>query len=224
MGVSYNGTMVSVGAFPIGVDCNRVNQFTRQPGVQPKIDAIRDMYNGKKIIVGRDKLDSTKGILQKLQAFEGFLRDYPDWRNNVVLIQVATPTHGDHSKLETKISELVSQINGAYGSLEFTPVHYYHQDIDRDEYYALLSVADLALITCTRDGMNTTSYEYILCQHSKADHGQLILSEFAGTAGSLGAAILVNPYDYVGVAKCIDDALTMSTEEKNTRHEVTSGL
>jgi trehalose 6-phosphate synthase/phosphatase len=133
---------------------------------------------------------------------------------------VATPTHGDHSKLESKISEAVSHINGTYGSLEFTPVHYYHQDIDRDEYYALLSVADLALITCSRDGMNTTSYEYILCQHNKPEPGQLILSEFAGTAGSLGAAILVNPWDFAGVARNIEEALTMPIEEKITRHEV----
>lgn len=218
--MSYNGTTISVGAFPIGVDCNRVEQFRKQLGVQPKMDAIRDMYAGKKIIVGRDKLDSTKGILQKLHAFEGFLRDYPEWQNKVVLIQVATPTFGDHSKLEAKISEAVSHINGTYGSLEFTPVHYYHQEIDRDEYYALLSVADLALITCSRDGMNTTSYEYILCQHNKSEHGQLILSEFAGTAGSLSASILVNPWDYAGVARSIDEALIMSIEEKITRHEV----
>ncbi|GAN06108.1 trehalose 6-phosphate phosphatase [Mucor ambiguus] len=219
VGVSYNGTMVSVGAFPIGVDCNRVAQFCKQPGVQPKMDAIRDMYAGKKIIVGRDKLDSTKGILQKLHAFEKFLKDFPEWRNNVVLIQVATPTHGDHSKLEAKISEAVSHINSEFGSIAFVPCHYYHQDIDRDEYYALLSVADLALITCSRDGMNTTSYEYVLCQHDKPDQGPLILSEFAGTAGSLNAAILVNPYDLAGVARAINGALTMSIEERTTRHD-----
>ncbi|KAI8365650.1 glycosyltransferase family 20-domain-containing protein [Choanephora cucurbitarum] len=219
VGVSHKGTMVSVGAFPIGVDCNRVHQFSRQPGVELKMEAIRDMYAGKKIIVGRDKLDSTKGILQKLHAFEAFLTNYPEWRNQVVLIQVATPTFGDHSKLESKISETVGHINSRFGSIEFFPVHYYHQDIDRDEYYALLSVADLALITCSRDGMNTTSYEYIVCQHRKSEPGQLILSEFAGTAGSLGAAILVNPYDYADVARSINGALTMSVEEKVTRHE-----
>jgi trehalose 6-phosphate synthase/phosphatase len=211
--------MVSVGAFPIGVDAIRVNQFCKQPGVQPKMDAIRDMYSGKKIIVGRDKLDSTKGILQKLHAFETFLKNYPEWQNNVVLIQVATPTFGNYSKLEAKISEAVSHINGLYGSLEFTPVHYFHQDIDRDEYYAMLSVADLALITCSRDGMNTTSYEYILCQH-RTQQGSLILSEFAGTAGSLSAAILVNPWDYADVAQAIQEALTMTPEDKVTRHEV----
>lgn len=180
--------------------------------------AIREMYAGKKIIIGRDKLDSTKGVLQKLNAFEQFLNRYPEWRNKVVLIQVATPTHGDHGKLERKISEAVNHINSTFGSLEFTPVHYFHQDIDRDEYYALLSVADVGLITCIRDGMNTTSFEFIMCQHKT--HSPLILSEFAGTAGSLSAAILVNPWDYAGVAKAINDALNMSPEDKLTRHQV----
>lgn len=215
-GVNANGHTVSVGAFPIGIDVDRVHMFRKQPSVLPKIESIREMYAGKKIIVGRDKLDSTKGILQKLHAFEKFLITYPEWRNKVVLIQVTTPTHGDHAKLETRISETVSHINGVYGSLEHSPVHYFHQDIDRDEYYALLSVADVGLITSVRDGMNTTSFEFIICQHET--HAPLILSEFTGTAGSLSAALLVNPWDYAGVAKAIHDALTMSPEEKHTRH------
>lgn len=217
VGINYNGHHVAVGAFPIGIDSDRVLAYCKQPGVEPKMAAIREMYAGKKIIIGRDKLDSTKGVLQKLNAFEQFLNRYPEWRNKVVLIQVATPTHGDHGKLERKISEAVNHINSTFGSLEFTPVHYFHQDIDRDEYYALLSVADVGLITCIRDGMNTTSFEFIMCQHKT--HSPLILSEFAGTAGSLSAAILVNPWDYAGVAKAINDALNMSPEDKLTRHQ-----
>lgn len=89
----------------------------------------------------------------------------------------------------------MSRINGHYGSLGFSPVHHYHRHIDQEEYYALLTVADLSLITAVRDGMNTTSHEYVVCQ--KANHGPLILSEFTGTAGSLSAAIHVNPWDYL---------------------------
>ncbi|SAM07399.1 hypothetical protein [Absidia glauca] len=217
VGVNHNGHLVAVGAFPIGIDSDRVHHYCQQPGVDLKMAAIREMYAGKKIVIGRDKLDSTKGVLQKLHAFEQFLLRYPEWKNKVVLIQVATPTYGDHGKLETKISEAVSHINSTFGSLEFTPVHYYHQDVDREEYYALLSVADAGLITCIRDGMNTTSFEFIICQHKT--HSPLILSEFAGTAGSLSAAMLVNPWDYAEVAKAINDALKMSPEDKWTRHE-----
>lgn len=116
------------------------------------------------------------------------------------------------------MSELISHINGTYGSLEFTPVHHYHNHIDQDEYFALLSVADIGLITSIRDGMNTTSLEYIMCQQE--NHGPLILSEFTGMAGSLGAAIMVNPWDYSGVAKAINDALNLPAEEKKFKHLV----
>ncbi|KAI9493872.1 glycosyltransferase family 20-domain-containing protein [Zychaea mexicana] len=218
VGVNANSHQVSVGTFPIGIDVDRVNRFRKQPGVQPKMDAIRSMYAGKKIIIGRDKLDQTKGVLQKLRSFEQFLHDYPEWRNQVVLIQVTTPTVHGANKLESKVSELVSQINGIYGSLEFTPVHHYHQDIDRDEYYALLSAADVGLITSVRDGMNTTSFEFIICQHEQERYSPLILSEFTGTAGSLSAAMMVNPWDFAGVAKAINEALSMTPEEKLTRH------
>src|SRR6185312_10970661 len=175
--------------------------------------------------------------------FEQFLKDYPEWRNKVfnkngnlvkvilidnyihfvtmkqvVLIQVTSPALSESPKLEVKASELIARINGTYGSLEFTPVHHYHNDIDQDEYYSLMSVADIGLITSVRDGMNTTSLEYIVCQ--KDNHGPLILSEFTGTAGSLSTAMMVNPWDYKGVARAIYEALNLSREEKQVKHMV----
>lgn len=212
------GSTVWVGTFPIGIDAERVERQRKAPGVLPKMDAIRKTYKGKRIIVGRDKLDLVKGVQQKLQAFEKFLNDYPDMQGEVVLIQVTSPPLVENPKLEAKIAELVAHINGTYGSLNFTPVHHYHQHIDRDEYYALLSVADIGLITSVRDGMNTTSLEYIMCQQE--NHGPLILSEFTGTAGSLSGAMMVNPWDYQGVAKVIYDALHLSEADKLVRHNV----
>ncbi|KAF9901248.1 threalose-6-phosphate phosphatase [Linnemannia zychae] len=215
-GVDAMGSTVWVGTFPIGIDAERVERQRKAPGVLPKMDAIRKTYKGKRIIVGRDKLDLVKGVQQKLQAFEKFLNDYPEMQGEVVLIQVTSPPLVENPKLEAKIAELVAHINGTYGSLNFTPVHHYHQHIDRDEYYALLSVADIGLITSVRDGMNTTSLEYIMCQQE--NHGPLILSEFTGTAGSLGGAMMVNPWDYQGVAKVIYDALNLSEADKILRH------
>ncbi|KAF9915390.1 threalose-6-phosphate phosphatase, partial [Lobosporangium transversale] len=215
-GVDAMGSTVWVGTFPIGIDAERVERQRKAPGVLPKIEALRKTYKGKRIIVGRDKLDLVKGVQQKLHAFEKFLNDYPEMQGEVVLIQVTSPPLVENPKLEAKIAELVAHINGTYGSLNFTPVHHYHQHIDRDEYYALLSVADIGLITSVRDGMNTTSLEYIMCQ--KENHGPLILSEFTGTAGSLGGALMVNPWDYQGVARVIYDALHLSEEDKRARH------
>lgn len=215
-GVDAMGSTVWVGTFPIGIDAERVERQRKAAGVLPKMDAIRKTYKGKRIIVGRDKLDLVKGVQQKLQAFEKFLNDYPEMQGEVVLIQVTSPPLVENAKLEAKIAEQVAHINGTYGSLNFTPVHHYHQHIDRDEYYALLSVADIGLITSVRDGMNTTSLEYIMCQQE--NHGPLILSEFTGTAGSLSGAMMVNPWDYQGVAKVIYDALNLSEEDKISRH------
>ncbi|KAF7729666.1 threalose-6-phosphate phosphatase [Apophysomyces ossiformis] len=209
------GHFCHVGTFPIGIDAAKVDERRKDPNVLPKIKAIEELYAGKKIVVARDKLDLVKGVLQKLTAFEKFLADYPQWRNKVVLIQLTDNTTNESSKPERKVSELVAHINSAFGSLEFTPIHHLHHHVQQDEYYALLSVADAALITTGRDGMNTTSLEYVVCQQQK--HSPLILSELMGTSGSMGSAIMVNPWDYAGVAKAIHDALSMSEEEKKAR-------
>lgn len=215
---SPNGHVTHITYNPIGIDSVKIAKDSSSPGVLPKIEAIREMYKGKKILVGRDKLDVVRGVVQKLQAFHKFLAEYPEWRNKVVLIQVTAPALNDSPKLERQVSELVSHINGEFGSLSFTPVHHYHQIIDRDEYFALLSVADLALITSVRDGMNTTSMEYIICQN-RFNKSPLILSEFTGTAGRMRSAIQVNPWNIFGVAKAIDYALRLTDEEKRARHD-----
>ncbi|BGP32992.1 hypothetical protein JCM10296v2_004780 [Rhodotorula toruloides] len=217
-GVDVHGRVVHLAHCPIGIDVDNVEQDRNSPGVRPKIEALRRLYAGKKIIVGRDKLDPTKGVLPKLRAFERFLHDYPEWANKVVLMQVTSPSPGDSPALATKVSELVDQINGTYGSLEFQPVHHYHQTIERDEYFALLSVADLALVTSRRDGMNTTSMEYIICQAEAK--GSLVVSEFTGVSSLLSKAIKVNPWDLGGVARAIDSCFKMPLDERAARHNV----
>ncbi|ODN84664.1 trehalose-phosphatase, variant 1 [Cryptococcus amylolentus CBS 6039] len=216
-GVDANGQVTAVGYCPIGIDIKRVIHDRDQAGVIPKMQALRALYKDKKIIVGREKLDVAKGVYNKLQAFEKFLQVYPEWRNKVVLIQVTTPALSESPKLERMTAELVSQINGTYGSLDFTPVHHYHQALEKDEYFGLLSVADLALITSLRDGMNTTSMEFILCQ-DKTAKSPLVLSEFMGTAPSFASALQINPHDLLGVAHAINKGLSMGEQEKVERH------
>ena len=213
---SYHGRVTHVSYNPIGIDVARVQHECRAPGVAPKMALLRELYADKRILVGCDKLDVVRGVIQKLQAFYELLQHYPEWREKVVLIQITIPAMNSSAKLERQVSELVSQINGDFGSLSFTPVQHYHQMIDRDEYYALLSVADLALVTSVRDGMNTMSMEYILCQDVHGN-GALVLSEFTGTAGRLPAAIQVNPWDIDGVAAAIRRGLCLSDEERNER-------
>ena len=218
LGIDAYGARVQVAVFPIGIDAAKAESNAWAEGVNDKYDALKKMYHGKKIIVGRDRLDSVRGVAQKLQAFERFLEMYPEWREKVVLIQVTSPTSVEaekgnpENKIASRVNELVMKINGQYGSLGFSPVQHYPQYLDQDEYFALLRAGDIGLITSVRDGMNTTSLEYIVCQ--KESHGPLILSEFSGTASSLSDAIHINPWDLSGVAEKINLALTMSDERR----------
>ncbi|TVY67386.1 Trehalose-phosphatase [Lachnellula suecica] len=222
-GVDAYGGKVTVGVFPIGIDAATIEKHAfENPIISDKVKALRQLYKDKKIIVGRDRLDTVRGVAQKLMAFEIFLETYPEWRDRVVLIQVTSPTSVEEEKEDTgnkianKVSELVQRINGIYGSLEFSPVQHYPQYLSQEEYFALLRAGDIGLITSVRDGMNTTSLEYVVCQ--KYCHGPLILSEFSGTAGSLKDAIHINPWDLSGVAQQINNALTMSEEKKLEMH------
>lgn len=222
-GVDAYGARVAVDALPIGIDAAGVQKAAfADPIVDENVEGIKKMYAGKKIIVGRDRLDSVRGVSQKLQAFAKFLEKYPEWRDQVVLIQVTSPTSVEEEKedpqhhIGNKVSELVSEINGQYGSLSFSPVLHYPQYLSQQEYFALLRISDIGLITSVRDGMNTTSHEYIICQRDS--HGPLILSEFSGTAGSLSQAILINPWDLSGVAKEIHEALTMNAARRKVLH------
>ncbi|OBT49209.1 hypothetical protein VE00_00160 [Pseudogymnoascus sp. WSF 3629] len=223
-GVEAHGSKVSVGVFPIGIDAAGVEKLAfGRPEIEKNFLGLNTLYQGKKIIVGRDRLDSVRGVAQKLMAFERFLEEYPEWRDLVVLIQVTSPTsieeerQDSENKVTIKVSELVAKINGLYGSLGFSPVQHYPQYLSQDEYLALLRAADIGLITSVRDGMNTTSLEYVICQRD--NHGPVILSEFSGTAGSLKEAIHINPWDLTGVADAINNALTMSPEKKKETHE-----
>lgn len=222
-GVDAYGAHVAVDVFPIGIDVKAVQRAAfGSTDIDKAVVDLRKLYAGKKIIVGRDRLDSVRGVAQKLQAFEVFLERYPEWRDKVVLIQVTSPTSVEEekedpdNKIAGQISNLASTINGRFGSLSFAPVQYYPQYLAPHEYFALLRVADVGLITTVRDGMNTTSLEYIICQQN--NHSPLILSEFSGTAGTLPSAIHINPWDLVGVAGAINEALTMSPELKKSQH------
>lgn len=222
-GVDAYGAKVTVGVFPIGIDAASVEKLAfNSANVNSQVKDLKQLYHGQKIIVGRDRLDTVRGVAQKLMAFERFLEMYPEWIGKVVLIQVTSPTSVEEekedagNKIANKVSELVAKINGMYGSLSFSPVQHYPQYLSQDEYLALLRAADIGLITSVRDGMNTTSLEYVVCQRDT--HGPLILSEFSGTAGSLKDAIHINPWDLSGVADQINYALTMSEDKKTFMH------
>lgn len=123
-GIDVKGALTVVNHCAVGIDAERVEADTRRAGIAPRLQALRGLYVGKKIIVARDKLDVVKGIVQKLRAFEKLLAEYPEWRGKVVMIQVTSPALNDSPKLERQVSELVARINGEWGSLDFVPVHH----------------------------------------------------------------------------------------------------
>lgn len=213
---------VPIEACAIGINAASIWKAAfEDEGVQTTLEELQQKYAGLRIIIGRDRLDSIRGVAQKLEAFYTFLDMHPEWRGKVMLIQVTSPTSieerdGKHEKTESKITELVVRINSTFGTLQYTPVKYSAQYLCKNEYFAFLRLADVALITSVRDGMNTTALEYVVCQHKS--HAPLIISEFSGTADSLRDAIQINPWSMRGVSDAILRALTMSNQEKTQTH------
>jgi trehalose 6-phosphate synthase/phosphatase len=219
-GVEDNGSLTRVAAFPIGIDPDRFTTALEAPEVRANIAQLLNRYAGRKVMLGVDRLDMIKGIPQKLLAFEKFLEEHPEWRDKVLLVQIAVPSRTDvpeYQRLRSMVHEVVGRINGQYGTLTHVPIYHLDRQLSFDELVALYAITDVALVTSLRDGMNLVSYEYVACQRDNA--GVLILSEFAGAAQSLGAgAILVNPWNINDLAHAIEYALTMSDAERRERH------
>ncbi|KAK4200044.1 family 20 putative glycosyltransferase [Triangularia verruculosa] len=219
-GLQLEDRFVDVGNLPIGIDPVSLSQHREEAEVKRWLDIMRERYAGKKLIVARDKLDHVRGVRQKLLSYELFLNKNPEWRDKVVLIQVALST-SEKSELDATVSDIVTRVNSSWANLAYQPVVYLKQDIDYAQYLALLSIADALMITSQREGMNLTSHEYLFCQdgkNSEKKHGSLILSEFTGTSSLFGGNELsVNPWDYRACADAIKTALEMGDEEKQKR-------
>ncbi|PKY01296.1 hypothetical protein P168DRAFT_313050 [Aspergillus campestris IBT 28561] len=217
-GLQLEDRFVNVGKFPIGIDPTSWDQRRQAADVDLWIKLISERYEGKRLIVSRDKIDQVRGIRQKLLSYELFLNTYPEWRDQVVLIQVATSTT-EQPELEATISDIAMRINSTHSNLAHQPLVFLKQDLAFPQYLALISVADALMITSLREGMNLTSHEFVYCQdgkyESKKKFGSLILSEFTGSASVFGHhALLVNPWDYRQCAEAIHTALSRSEEER----------
>ncbi|KAH7356344.1 alpha,alpha-trehalose-phosphate synthase-like protein subunit [Pyrenochaeta sp. MPI-SDFR-AT-0127] len=219
-GVEFQGKVVTVGAFPIGIDPEKFDEGLQKPKVQERIAALEKKFQGVKLIVGVDRLDYIKGVPQKLHALEVFLTEHPEWIGKVVLVQVAVPSRQDveeYQNLRAVVNELVGRINGKFGTVEFMPIHFMHKSVSFDELIALYSVSDVCLVSSTRDGMNLVSYEYIATQEKR--HGVMILSEFTGAAQSLNGSLIVNPWNTEELADAIHDAVTMGDEQRTLNYQ-----
>ncbi|KAF2142196.1 glycosyltransferase family 20 protein [Aplosporella prunicola CBS 121167] len=220
-GVQLENRFVNVAWLPIGIDPKSLALVREEPTVKEWIKVMQERYKGKMLIVARDKLDQVRGVRQKLLSFELFLNKYPQFRDKVVMIQVATSTT-ENSELAMTVSDIVTRIESTHSTLAHQPLVFLRQDIAFSQYLALLSVADVLMITSLREGMNLTAHEFIACQDGRATekkHGPLILSEFTGSTSIFGGnELAVNPWDYKQCAEAIKTALEMSPEEKERRY------
>jgi trehalose 6-phosphate synthase/phosphatase len=217
--VAYRGRETRVQAFPISIDFQQFAEGAASAEVGRRAFEIRRQLNGVRIAVGIDRLDYTKGIPERLRAFSRLLRDYPATRGRISLYQVVVPSRESitgYRRLMHEIEQLVAHINGEYSQPGWVPIHYVHRSLPRKELLALYRAASLALITPLKDGMNLVSKEY--CAARTENDGVLILSEFAGAAPELHrGALLVNPYDELGIAEAINRALAMEAREQRRR-------
>jgi trehalose 6-phosphate synthase len=207
-----------VGVFPIGIDPVVFENTMAKPEVQKRIAELRRKFKGQKVLIGVDRLDYIKGMPHRLAALETFLRKFPQWREKVVLVQIAVPSRTSviqYKQLCSEVNEMVGRINGRYGNFNYSPVHYLFRSVCLDELCALYAVADVCIVSSVRDGMNLVSHEYVVCQKKKC--GVLILSEFAGAAQSLHGAMCVNPWDSDEFADTIHRALTLSKTERQLK-------
>jgi len=217
--ITTSNRVVNVDVFPMGIDYNK---YAAVPSVSDLADEtinIGNLGNGKKIIISLDRLDYTKGIPQRIQAFARFLDLHPEYIGLVTLVLVVIPSRSQvtqYRDLKKTLNTLVSEVNSTYGSFGWIPIHYLYRNLLHNELLALYQVADIALITPLRDGMNLVAKEYIA---SKNDIGKgvLILSEMTGAATELSDAILVNPHDTYDIVNAIKTALIMPDQEQALR-------
>ena len=217
--VRSGGHYAKVGTYPISVDYATWVDDSSQASVHTNCEAVRTSLNGTRILVGVDRLDYTKGILERLTSFQTLLAGNPDLRGRVTLLQFVVPSREnipEYTDLKLRIEMLVSKINGEYGIPGWVPVQYFYRSVPRNELLAYYRAADIALVTPLRDGMNLVAKEF--CASRTDSQGVLILSEFAGAAEELKCgALLVNPHDTNLVASVIRDALEMSKQEQRAR-------
>ena len=213
--------MVHIGVFPIGIETNAFHRVARRSAHSPLVQNVLDSLAGRAMMIGVDRLDYSKGLVQRMDAFERFLAVYPDWRGKVTYLQITPKSRSEtqeSGEMERTISEAAGRLNGTYGEVAWTPIRYVNRFYSRSVLAGLYRSARAALVTPLRDGMNLVAKEYIAAQDPD-DPGVLILSRFAGAAAELTAALLVNPYDPEAVATSIAHALSMSLDERRARHQ-----
>ena len=220
-----DGTIVSqwgwtqLATFPIGIDVEEFAKRADKAVTRPEISRLRASLQGTKLVLGVDRLDYSKGLANRVRAFDRLLEIEPSFKREVALLQVAVPSRGNiraYRELKAELAALVSEVNGRHGEVDWTPIRYLNKGFSQLTLAGFYRTAHVGLVTPLHDGMNLVAKEYVAAQNP-FDPGVLVLSSFAGAAKELDAALLVNPHDIDGMARQIAVGLAMSVEERRER-------
>ncbi|HEY6193024.1 MAG TPA: bifunctional alpha,alpha-trehalose-phosphate synthase (UDP-forming)/trehalose-phosphatase [Bacteroidota bacterium] len=213
--------LVRVGSYPMGIDYQRFESAASSPEVAHEREELLKSLGGSRIILSVDRLDYSKGILNRLQGFETLLEQHEEWRGNVTLLVIVVPSRigvGDYELMKKQIEEVVGRINGRFGGVSWTPIIYQFRSLPFTSLVSIYTVSHIALVTPLRDGMNLIAKEYIASRPDKT--GVLILSEMAGAAKELGEAVLVNPNIREEIVQALKEALEMPLDEQVRRNQI----
>jgi trehalose 6-phosphate synthase len=218
--LASNGRQTRVGSFPVGIEPREFQVLARRNVRSPLVKEMVTSLGGRTLVIGVDRLDYSKGLVQRLEAFEIFLAKNPDWHGNVTYLQITPKNRSEipeYLDLAQAVGSVAGRINGKYGEVSWTPIRYVNRVYSRSVLAGLYRTARVGLVTPLRDGMNLVAKEYVAAQDPD-DPGVLILSRFAGAAVDGKRALLINPYDAESVAGAIAQALAMPLEERRERH------
>jgi trehalose 6-phosphate synthase len=218
--IRHKGRAIRAIRLPIGIDVAQFTELAEKTYEDISIDHMRREILGQRQMVGVDRLDYSKGIPERFEAFSRMLHLHPELEKTVTFLQIAPPTREDvtaYSEIRAKLEGLAGSINGKFGDIDWVPIRYIHRPVERPRLAAMFRSSEVGLVTPLRDGMNLVAKEYVAAQ-DPADPGVLLLSQFAGAAEELEDALIVNPHDTEEMGERMLQALDMPLEERQRRH------
>jgi len=215
------GRTLEIGAFPVAIDTGAVTRFAEEAASSRQTKRLQESVGERDLLIGVDRLDYSKGLVERMAAFAQLLQVYPANRGHVVYLQIAPSSRGDvpeYQDLREELSTVSGHINGKYAEYDWAPIRYLNKGFKRKTLAGFYRISRVGLVTPLRDGMNLVAKEYVAAQ-SQEDPGVLVLSRFAGAAREMNGALIVNPHDTEGVADALETALTMPLGERRERWE-----
>ncbi|MCK5276154.1 MAG: alpha,alpha-trehalose-phosphate synthase (UDP-forming) [Alphaproteobacteria bacterium] len=217
--IEVHGRRTRAAAFPISTDPSTLAEYARKSEKSPAAQRLKRSVGERSLIIGVDRLDYSKGLINRMEAFSHLLERYPANRSQVVLLQIASPTREgvqEYDEIRHELEAISGHVNGTYADYDWVPIRYLNKGFTQRTLAGFFRLARVGLVTPLRDGMNLVAKEYVAAQ-SPRDPGVLVLSRFAGAAEELDGALIVNPYDTEGLADILETALTMPAGERKER-------